>query len=361
MKKLLLLIYLLNIQSSFSQKLFWEITGKVIDEKQKPVEFANVFANNTSFRTTTDSNGGFKLQIPNTIPNIELVVSFVGFQGLRENITQQLVTEQNFTFSLKPIAIPEVTITAKQPKDFKRKWQLFQAALLGQSDFARECKILNPDVIRLQYDDNKNLFASAVEPFYVQNDALGYKITIQMSYFKCNGSESESIIDQFFEKLVPKDAEQEFIWNKNRKIAFKRSFRNFLVSLANNRLKKDKFEVFQTNFKEKTYTFNTSVYEEIIKKNIIPCKLSDFYFHDKRTDEHILFTNKQLLVFLMDREEENPIFSDYPYKNAMVILPHNTLTFSKGGWLIKPNGMILTGFWANEGLSVSLPADFIIE
>jgi hypothetical protein len=50
MKKLLILIYLLNIQSSFSQKLFWEITGKVIDEKQKPVEFANVFANNTSFR-----------------------------------------------------------------------------------------------------------------------------------------------------------------------------------------------------------------------------------------------------------------------------------------------------------------------
>ncbi|NBA77508.1 hypothetical protein GOQ04_18275 [Emticicia sp. ODNR4P] len=361
MKKLLILIYLLNIQSSFSQKLFWEITGKVVDEKQKPVEFANVFANNTSFRTTTDSNGSFKLHIPNTVPNIELVVSFVGFQGLRENITQQLGTEKIYSFSLKPIAIPEVTITAKRPKDFKRKWQLFQAALLGQSDFARECKILNPDVIRLQYDDEKNLFASAVEPIYIQNDALGYKITLQMSYFKCNGSQSESVIDQFFEKLLPRDTEQEFIWNKNRKIAFKRSFRNFLVSVANNRLKNDKLEVFQTNFKEKIYTVNISVYEEIVKKNIIPCKLSDFYFYDKIKDEHNLFTNKQLLVFLKEREEEVPIFSDYPYKNAMVILPQNTLTFSKGGWLLKPNGVILTGFWANEGLSVSLPADFVIE
>ena len=361
MKKLLIFIYLLSIQSSFSQKIFWEITGKVIDEKQKPVEFANVFANNTSFGTTTDSNGSFKLQLPNTVPNIELVVSFVGFQGLRENITQQLGAEKYYTFSLKPIAITEVTITAKRDKDFKRKWQLFETALLGQSDFVRECRILNPDVIRLQYDDNKNLFASAVEPFYVQNNALGYKIRLQMSHFKCNGTQSESIIDQFFEKLVPKDAEQEFFWNKNRKIAFKRSFRSFLVSLANNKLKKDELEVFQTNFKEKTYTFNTSVYEEIVKKNIIPCKLSDFYFYDKRKDEHNLFTNKQLLVFLMSREEEYPIFSDYPYKNAMVILPRNTMTFSKGGWLIKPNGMILTGFWANEGISVSLPADFIIE
>lgn len=352
---------MLNIQSSFSQKLFWEITGKVIDEKKKPVEFANVFANNTSINTTTDSNGSFKLQIPKTFPNIELVVSFAGFQGLRENITQGLGTEKNYTFLLKPIAIPEVRITAKRHKDFKKKWQLFQVALLGQSDFVRECKILNPDVIRLEYDDNQNLLASAVEPVYIQNDALGYKITLQMSYFKCNGSQSESILDQFFEKLEPKDSEQEFIWNKNRKIAFKRSFRNFLVSVANNRLKKDKFEIFQTSFKEKTYTINTSVYEEIVKKNIIPCKLSDIYFYDKIKDEHNLFTNKQLLVFLMDREEEVPIFSDYPYKNAMVILPQSTLTFSKEGWLIKPNGMILTGYWAKEGLSVSLPADFILE
>ena len=133
------------------------------------------------------------------------------------------------------------------------------------------------------------------------------------------------------------------------------------MSLANGKLRKDSFEVFQTNFGEKKYYEKTSVYDEIIKKNILPCKISDFYFFNKPKDEHIIFSNKPLLIFLTDKEAENPIYLDYPYKNAMIILPKNIMTFTKNGWLTKSNSVILSDYWSNEGVSVSLPDDFVLE
>ncbi len=38
--------------------------GKVIDENQNPVPFANVVFTNTSIGTTTDFNGFFELEAP---------------------------------------------------------------------------------------------------------------------------------------------------------------------------------------------------------------------------------------------------------------------------------------------------------
>ncbi len=361
LKKIFTLLLILNSFLNYAQQPFREISGTVLDEKKQPIEFANVFVNNTSIGTATDAKGSFKLKIPNNIPNIEMIVSFAGFEKIKEKISLTDTSKKNFTFKLKSILINEVRVTAKRDKNYKREWEIFKNTLLGQSVFAKDCEILNADNLRFEEDADGSLLITAPEPFYVLNKALGYKIRVEMPFFKYNEKNWMSITDQFFEKVMPIDLNQEMLWKKNRITAFENSLRNFLVSVAKGDLEKHNFILFQRNIKSKEYSDVATVKEEMAKKNITPLKISEFYFYDNQKSVNTLFSNKDIIVFLKNEPEQNPVFADYPYKYASIELPLKSMIFDKNGWIIKRNAMTLGGLWATEGVSVYLPIDFTVE
>lgn len=361
MKLSIILWALLLWQIGFAQtNNYWEIKGRVLDEKQNSVEFANVYANNTSLHTVSNEKGEFRLKIPNTIPKINLIISFTGFKTFKQDIAA--VNHTDLTVRLRSNMLEEVKVVAKRDKSFKHKWRIFESGLLGESEFTRSCKILNADVIHLQYDEDKNVVASAEEPFYIQNNALGYKMTLQMSLFISNGIETYFTIDKFFEKLQPASEEQKILWETNRKKAYQNSFRSFLVSLSHNNVQEACFVIFKTNhLNRKFIANNNTIGKEIAYQNISKCDLEDIFFYDETNEEYVLHSDKPLMIFLTDIPDYQNIYLDYPYKYATVVLPNSSMSFTKNGWILKPNRVSLHDYWGNEGFSVLLPDDYGTE
>jgi iron complex outermembrane recepter protein len=79
MKKITLLLFILQISFVFSQK---QITGNVKDNNGQPLIGVNVVEKGTSNGTSTDINGSFKIKVKE---NATLVFSYVGFQTVEQS------------------------------------------------------------------------------------------------------------------------------------------------------------------------------------------------------------------------------------------------------------------------------------
>ena len=164
--------------------------------------------------------------------------------------------------------------------------------------------------------------------------------------------------DKFFEHLKPKDDKQASRWKKSRSRAYNNSFRNFLVSLAKNKLAENGFEVFQQpKIKEGLYG-RISVASELREQNLHKGIADSLCSYDSLSRRYVLHSKKPLLVFLLDQFNTIPVFKDYPYKYSQVALPLDSIEFTANGWLTKPNGMVLRDYWGNEGFSNLLPDDY---
>lgn len=341
-----------------AQSNTWTVRGKVLEATKAPLEFVNVYVNNTSIGTTTKADGSFLLNVPKTIQRVEIVVSFIGYNSIKKVLTTQEMSKTIVFILEGSTLLKEVKVTAKRDKDWKKKWRIFKDGLLGDSQFTTDCEILNPNAIKLTYDKKKNVVATANEPIFVQNNGLGYKIMFQMETFISDGKLTFFAGDKFFETLTSKDERQEKRWNKFRKRAYRHSFRNFLVSLSQNKLHQNGFEVFKEKKIKDTYLGRTSVYKELRDSIMFNCSVNEICSFDSLSNRFTLHSDKPLLVFLTNHFNTLPIFSDYPYKLSQIVLPNGSLEFTQNGWVTVPNGMILRNFWGNEGFSSLLPDDY---
>ena len=93
------------------------LTGKVTDEKTgKPLPFANVFINNSTIGTNSDENGNYRL--PNlAVGNLELVVSFLGYETVKQTLRFEQPGTKTVVFKLREgQELKGVTIVAKKNK-----------------------------------------------------------------------------------------------------------------------------------------------------------------------------------------------------------------------------------------------------
>ena len=71
------------------------ITGKVTDDKGKPLAGASILVKGSGKGTKTDANGSFSIDAP---PNSTLIISYVGF----ENTTIEISNQKTISVQLKP-------------------------------------------------------------------------------------------------------------------------------------------------------------------------------------------------------------------------------------------------------------------
>lgn len=354
------LIILLLPMLLFAQNTNWQISGIVIEKGKTPVPFANVFVNNTSIGTSTDINGQFTLKIPSKIQKIELVISFVGYTTLKRIIFKKDIKFENFVFILQNgLELNEVKVIAKHDKDWRKKWKLFSHGLLGDSEFYGKCEILNPEVIKLEFDQHKKLIATATEPILIQNNAFGLKITFQMERFETDGQQTFLSGFKFFEQLDASSNEKK--WTRNKKRAYNDSFRNFLVSLSQRKLKENGFEIFKVLQVKSMYFGRTTVSNEIYGGALAQCEAEDICTYDSTTQQFILHSDYPIQVFSTKRYVPLRVYADYPYAYSIVDLINKYTVFTGNGWLTKPNGILIKGFWGNEGFANLLPEDYFPE
>ncbi len=236
LKNIILFVTLMPL-GCFAQ---FTVTGRILNQADtKPVANASVFLSNTSIGNKTNSDGAFTLQ--NVKPGkYDLIISIIGFETYRQSITvnSSNITLPGILILPKAILLNEVKIKPKNDPNRDRNYEWFKDEFLGTSVLADECKILNPEILDLDYDESTlTLTASTTDFLEIENDALGYKIKYLLTNFILdNGPSAKFHLDYegsvSFEEMKGSLAQQRR-WKKSRQEVYEGSPMHFLRSVYN--------------------------------------------------------------------------------------------------------------------------------
>jgi hypothetical protein len=222
------------------------ITGTVRDSlTRQPLPFASVFLANTTRGATTDAQGRYTLS---AVPagRYELAATYLGYQ-LRQR--QVVVSGGNIALDIQLLPasqqLSEVVIrpNPNREADYQRFLELF----LGQSTFAKQCRVRDPDAVRIDYDaQQKLLTASVPHALEVDNLALGYRLTFYDLDFQASFAD-ESMVVTTVSKIVfrelPGSVGKQRRWAANRQRAYLGSYPHFLRSVYANTVAQEGFQV----------------------------------------------------------------------------------------------------------------------
>ena len=169
----LIVLFLLFPAIIFAQNI--AVSGKVSGADTKaPLGRASVFLSNSSFGTSTAPDGTIILN--GLKPGqYNLVVTTVGYEEHTETI---LITKDpvklNIELSPKSVQLKEVNISTLSKADLKMALEQFKQEFIGEDENARDCKIINPEVLNFSFHQNKNVLEAYNNDFLiVENHALG--------------------------------------------------------------------------------------------------------------------------------------------------------------------------------------------
>ena len=221
------------------------VTGKVNSaDLQMPLAKASVFLSNATYGTATGDDGGFVLS--GVKPGqYELVVSYVGYDSYHQTIlvSPDKPITLKIEMHLHNTGLEGVTIVAH--KYSKENFDMFVKYFLGESANAKQCKILNPKIIDLNYKKYDKVLEGHSDDFIViENRALGYRLKYLLSDFKFDGiNEIITIGGQPVYEDLKGSKSQLIKWHKKREEAYYGSSMHFYRSLINNDLDKQGFIV----------------------------------------------------------------------------------------------------------------------
>src|ERR1700743_1944990 len=183
MKKITLLFLTIIPLSCFAQ---FRITGKVLNIlDHKPVDNVNVFLSNSSVGSKTNNEGEFSLQ--NVKPGkYDVIVSIIGYETLKENVIVSAdIKLADILIAQKTTQLHEVRIKPRNDENREDYLTWFKDEFLGRSALASDCKILNPEILDLNYDkETKTLTVSSPDFLEIDNPSLGYHLKYLLNDFK---------------------------------------------------------------------------------------------------------------------------------------------------------------------------------
>ncbi|GAB3652417.1 hypothetical protein GCM10027594_27020 [Hymenobacter agri] len=221
------------------------VSGQVRDSlTQAPLPFASVFLANTSLGTTTDAEGRFRLA--NVPPgHYDLGVSYVGYRRFSQpvNLTGALMLNP----LVAPLAQQLAEIVVRPEPNRADDYQRFLGLFLGSSTRSRQCRVLNPEGVRVRYDPLQNVLSASVpHALEVENPALGYHLTFYQLDFRAefvDQSVGLTLLTQVVFKDLPGTPRQRRRWAANRQKAYLGSYQHFLRSVYANRVAEEGFRV----------------------------------------------------------------------------------------------------------------------
>lgn len=224
------------------------IQGTVEEQKTgTPIPGANIYLAGTTFGSSTDNNGHYKIKAPVSGP-YDLVFSFVGFKKQVRQV--ELNSSSSLTINVdleeKVQQLEEVEVRASNKK-WQKQYEIFFDQFIGKNKYAKEVVIENPWV--LNFKESKGyLTATSEKPFTVVNQALGYKLYVELVQFKWPKYRDRGGAYKLYPKyelLDPKNEEQQHRWIENRIKNYVGSFPHFTKSLYSNNLEESDFSIEQ--------------------------------------------------------------------------------------------------------------------
>ena len=358
-------ILLLSVNFAFAQQGASVIlTGKVTDGKTgKPLPFANVFVNNSTIGTNADENGNYRLA-GLTIGSIEMAVSFLGYETIKQTLRFEQPGVKTVQFKLiEGMQLTGVTIYSKKNKKREKHLAIITRELLGKTPFSKQCRILNPEVLKISLDDNRHLSAQTTAPLIIENNALGYKIHQDLDDFDYFEGRVLYGGSTRFELLKPKDEAQKKLWRENQKIAYAGSLKHLLASMVSDSLHEEGFKVFQEipdsmrMFRSVRSVNGNNTIANNMHTRIEPIMGNRLIKPGELMTERLVVSKMMLEVFYIKKRGSSP-YSDMPYAYTQIKFPQGYCVITPQGWVVMPMGFEIAGYLGNDRYSTLLPADW---
>ncbi len=402
--KYILLLFIAAVHFSNVAAQQSTISGSVQDLEGKKLIGAGVYVSGSKFATSTNGDGNYSLSL---LPgSYEIGVKMIGF---KTKIVKVVIDNQpqKLDFKLSEEITNLAAITIRSGPANPKNINLFTELFIGTSANAKQCKILNPEIIDFEYDKVlSKLMASTNDFLIIENDALGYKIKFIVESFiydeeKKNVSYKGS---SYFEELVGTVSQQKK-WNFNRLEAYKGSPRHFFSSLYHDKIKEDGFvvskiinkpnadrpadSIIKSNIKRLLLTKQTDMglvditkgdslsywmkqkskplyFKELIAQQV----LVDTLVHQSEDQLKMINTRNQLYVGYKNNKEEilyketlDPEFRKLlklPNSQvSMLMLLQDEALFNSNGILTDPQSVYFSGYWGWKNVADSLPSDYL--
>jgi hypothetical protein len=356
----LFVFFFFSCGNIFSQQMFYAVKGKVIDKNTKaPLPGASVFAQNTTFGEATNTNGDFVLRLPNG--GYSLVASFTGYETGTIRISNTSLQNDSLVFELNPAEKSLEAVTIAISNEVKDGWQkygeFFTNNFIGQSKFAKQCVIKNPEALHFYFSKKRNrLKVTATEPLIVNNFALGYNLKFAIDSFtnEYNTNTNLFIGYPLFEAMQG-TPEQQQTWNDNRAAAYKGSMLQLMRSIYNQTLEQNGFEL-----------------QFIIKNNDkeMPLKLGNIYGalnYDKddstNTVEFMPNQNEVAVIYKDAKPEQTYLASDSSIKkdfqlSTLIFAPGESIVIEQNGYYYDQEDITTNGYLAFKKIGDMLPYDY---
>lgn len=230
----LLFVLLLFINFSLFAQDTYTLSGVVINEKSAPIKGATVFISGSKMITATDNEGRFTFDGIKS-GNYSISTKMLGYAALAQDaIVQDKSLHISIIMKVKPILLNVVNIGTDN--NWRNHYALFKDQFLGTSENAKNCVILNPEIINFSSQKitkyHMLLNADADDFLIIENKRLGYRIKYLLRTFNYNATKRITYYDGdcYFEELVGTD-KQKKVWERNRAIAYGGSLMHFLRSV----------------------------------------------------------------------------------------------------------------------------------
>ncbi|MGN6396293.1 MAG: carboxypeptidase regulatory-like domain-containing protein [Mucilaginibacter sp.] len=346
------------------------ITGKVISQADtKPISHASVFLSNATIGTSTGDDGTFSLK--NVMPGkYNLVVSMLGFD---EAVTPLTVESRDIglpviTLFAKTVSLNAVVVSAKRSDpQWSKNYDKFKTEFLGATESAKDCRIVNPEVLQIHYDEHKSILTATSSDFLeIENKALGYRIKYLLKAFLLDnstpGMKALSYHGYTLFEQMNGTAEEQNEWKRRRAAAYEGSPMHFLRAVVNNDLEEEGFRVVRLSLNEDKLPDNTIYLDrktyDALKQNVVEAVASG---PNGQGIYKLLYNNDRLFI------SYNKYHRFSTSRNVRLKEAGNTLVeftgpealFDSNGALLDPQSIAYDGAWARAaGVANLLPVNY---
>jgi CarboxypepD_reg-like domain len=345
----------------FSQAAFYNVKGKVVDKTTKnPLTGASVFAQNTTFGEASDAQGYFRLKLPNG--GYTLVVSFTGYETENIRISNTSSDNDSLVFELTPkekeLEEVSVAISSEVKNGWEKYGSFFTQNFIGQSNFAKQCVIKNPEVLHFYFSKKRNrLKVLAAQPLTVDNFALGYTLKFAIDSFtnEYNTNTNLFIGYPLFEEMQG-TPEQQATWKQNRNIAYKGSMLQFMRSIYNRTLESDGFEL--------QFIINNNNDEFPVKLQNVYGALNYEKDDSANTVEFRPNQNEVAVIYKNARPEKTYLDSDPTIKkdfqlSTLLFAPGEPIVIEQNGYYYDQTDITTNGYLNYKKIGDMLPYDYL--
>jgi len=403
MKCFLIFICSLVSITTFGQRLL--LTGSVKDKSGQILPGTGIYVSGYKIATVADNNGNYVLLLKPG--NYDVLFQLIGYKALNKNMViadQPVQLDVILQESITQLA--EVTI--KPDPDRAHYIAMFKDFFVGTTPNAIECKIVNPDVLLIDYEKTEGKLTVKTTDFLViENQALGYRIKYLINHFEWSSKTRIVYYEGFphYEDLKGSERKKR-IWAKKRLLAYSGSPQHFFKSLYNGTVSKQGFIIHKLITQPNTERPDDSLINENVKRltkkqmmttgKILIGGADDslsYWLAKKKLNKDISILNRAVvkedtlvktfnenikavnftdqLYIIYTKEQEDQSFQNRisqslsrpldlsNYQISLVALQIAPVYFYANGGIYNPRSMLFSGYWAWEKTADSVPMDYL--